>query len=173
MRGPLTALPMFARLLGVLLPLGALLLTPWPGAAQEFTITTFAGGFNVEGVPANQVPLNQPSGVAVDRWGNIYIADTRRRLIRKVDSTGTITTIAGPRDVLFGGDGGPANQAWLRGGSGADSPRELAIMGYGASQNETESSICRTLVRRRHHSPLPSLVFSLQTQLPGFGRDSW
>ena len=59
------------------------------------------------------------------------------------------------------------------GGSGADSPRELAIMGYGASQNETESSICRTLVRRRHHSPLPSLVFSLQTQLPGFGRDSW
>ena len=58
-------------------------------------------------------------------------------------------------------------------GSGADSPRELAIMGYGASQNETESSICRTLVRRRHHSPLPSLVFSLQTQLPGFGRDSW
>ncbi len=58
-------------------------------------------------------------------------------------------------------------------GSGTDSPRELAIMGYGASQNETESSICRTLVRRRHHSPLPSLVFSLQTQLPGFGRDSW
>ena len=39
-------------------------------------------------------------------------------------------------------------------------------MGYGASQNRTESSICRTLVRRRHHSPLPALVFSLQTELP-------
>ena len=49
--------------------------------------------------------------------------------------------------------------------------RGLAIMGYGASQNETESSICRTLVRRRHHSPLPSLVFSLQTELPRPGRD--
>ena len=133
MRGPLTALPMFARLLGVLLPLGAVLLTPWPGAAQEFTITTFAGGFNVEGVPANQVPLNQPSGVAVDRWGNIYIADTRRRLIRKVDSTGTITTIAGPGDVLFGGDGGPAVQAGLRPprGVAVDSAGDLYIADAG------------------------------------------
>ena len=49
--------------------------------------------------------------------------------------------------------------------------RDWAIMGYGASENGTESSICRTLVRRRHHSALPSLVFSLQTELPGSGRD--
>ena len=49
--------------------------------------------------------------------------------------------------------------------------RDLRIMGYGASLDWTESSICRTLVRRRHHSPLPSLVFSLQTKLPRLGRD--
>ena len=47
----------------------------------------------------------------------------------------------------------------------------LAIMGYGASQNGMKSSICPTLIRRRHHSPLPSLVFSLQTELPRSDRD--
>ena len=61
--------------------------------------------------------------------------------------------------------------AWVSTGSGADNQRRLAIMRYGASQNGTESSICRTLVRRRHHSSLPSLVFPLQTELPGPGRD--
>ena len=79
------------------------------------------------------MPLNQPSGVAVDRWGNIYISDTRRRLIRKVDSTGTITTIAGPGDVLFGGDGGPAVQAGLRNPQGValDSAGDLYIADAG------------------------------------------
>ena len=126
MRGPLTALLIFTRLLGILLPLGAVLLTPRPGVAQEFTITTFAGGFNaggfnVEGGPANQAWLSRPGGVAVDSGGNLYIADTDNHRIRKVDSTGTITTIAGTGESWFGGDGGPAVQARL------DSPLGVAV----------------------------------------------
>ena len=126
MSGPLTALLIFTRLLGVLLPLGAVLLTPRPGVAQEFTITTFAGGFNaggfnVEGGPANQAWLSRPGGVAVDSGDNLYIADTENHRIRKVDSTGTITTIAGTGESWFGGDGGPAVQARL------DSPLGVAV----------------------------------------------
>ena len=62
--------------------------------------------------------LNGPSGVAVDGAGNLYIADTGIRRIRKVDAAGTITTIAGTGEFVFSGDGGPAIQAALNRPSG-------------------------------------------------------
>ena len=81
------------------------------------TITTFAGtgerGFGGDGGPASQAQLNFPTGVAVDEAGNLYIADWSNARIRKVDGTGTITTIAGTGELGFGGDGGPAIQARL------------------------------------------------------------
>ena len=79
------------------------------------TITTIAGGggFGEDGGPATQARLNLPYGVAVDSAGNLYIADTNNDRIRKVDSAGTITTIAGTGEQGFGGDGGPATQARL------------------------------------------------------------
>ena len=79
------------------------------------TITTIAGGggFGEDGGPATQARLNLPNGVAVDSAGNLYIADTNNDRIRKVDSAGTITTIAGTGEQGFGGDGGPATQARL------------------------------------------------------------
>ena len=52
--------------------------------------------------------------MAVDSAGNVYIADTANRRIRKIDSTGTITTIAGTGGLGFSGDGGPAVEAKLR-----------------------------------------------------------
>jgi sugar lactone lactonase YvrE len=64
------------------------------------TITTFAGngtaGFSGDNGPATLASLNQALGVARDSLGNIYIADTGNDRVRKVDLTGTITTIAGP-----------------------------------------------------------------------------
>jgi VCBS repeat-containing protein len=51
--------------------------------------------------------------MAVDSAGNLYIADTSNNRIRKVDSTGTITTIAGDGVQGYGGDGGPAGAARL------------------------------------------------------------
>ena len=85
-------------------------------------IDTFAGsGQNAEdigdGGPATAARLGSPEGAALDGAGNLYIADTSNRRIRKVDAAGVITTVAGNGD-LFGvsidrGDGGPATAANL------------------------------------------------------------
>ena len=78
-------------------------------------ITTIAGtgvrGFGGDGGPAVEAQLSSPYGVAVDGAGNVYIADSNTRRIRKVDSSGIITTIAGTGAQRFGGDGGPAIEA--------------------------------------------------------------
>ena len=73
-------------------------------------ITTVAGkgyirGYYSENAAATSTPLNDPKDVAVDASGNIFIADTGNRLIRKVTaSTGNITTIAGTGSS-YGSDG--------------------------------------------------------------------
>ena len=67
-----------------------------------------------DGGPATEAGLVQPEGLAFDRTGNLYIADSRHHRVRKVDLTGTITTVAGggvPTDGL--GDGGAATAASL------------------------------------------------------------
>ncbi|MCY4584781.1 MAG: SBBP repeat-containing protein, partial [Bryobacterales bacterium] len=66
-----------------------------------------------------------PNGVALDSGGNVYIADANNHRIRRVDSSGIITTIAGTGERGFGGDGGPATQAQLY------SPRGVAVDGAG------------------------------------------
>ncbi|WHZ26216.1 MAG: hypothetical protein OJF51_001011 [Nitrospira sp.] len=67
-----------------------------------------------DGRTAVQAQLNFPTAVAVDRKGNIYIADTMNHRIRMVDSeTGIISTVAGTGQARFSGDGGPAHQAAL------------------------------------------------------------
>jgi sugar lactone lactonase YvrE len=55
----------------------------------------FLGGYSGDGGPATSAELAQPYGVAVDTSGNIYIADQNNFRIRKVDSKGIITTVAG------------------------------------------------------------------------------
>ena len=49
-----------------------------------------------DGGPAVNATLNEPGGVAFDRQGNLYIADTSNARVRKVDTNGIITTVAGP-----------------------------------------------------------------------------
>ena len=81
-------------------------------------ITTIAGtgvaGYGGDGGPATQATLQLPSGVAVDAGGNVYFADTGNHRIRKIDTAGVITTIAGTGVAGYGGDGGPATQATLQ-----------------------------------------------------------
>ena len=57
--------------------------------------------------------INYPAGVAVDSSGSLYIADSGNHRIRRVDPSGTITTIAGTGEPGYGGDGGPASEAQL------------------------------------------------------------
>lgn len=65
-----------------------------------------------DGGPARRARLNFPSAVAVDRLGNLYIADTMNHRVRKVDChTGIITHVAGTGQARYSGDGGPAVQA--------------------------------------------------------------
>jgi sugar lactone lactonase YvrE len=76
-------------------------------------ITTVAGtgtlGFSGDGGQANSAKLYNPRSVAVDAAGNLYIADTLNGRIRKVDTSGIITTIAGSGVGSILGDGGPAS----------------------------------------------------------------
>ncbi len=79
-------------------------------------ITTVAGngvlGFGGDGGPALAAKL-RPYGVHVDATGNIFIADGGNSSIRRVDTSGIITTVAGKADSSFSGDGGPATSAAL------------------------------------------------------------
>ena len=97
-------------------------------------ITTVAGvaggGFAGDGGPATQASLNGPHGIAVDRSGNLYIADYGNNRIRMVTaSTGIITTIAGSNTIGFAGDGGPATKAtfWFPTGIAVDSSGNVYI----------------------------------------------
>jgi uncharacterized protein (TIGR03437 family) len=85
--------------------------------APSGLITTIAGNgvgaFSGDGGPAINASLNNPTAVAVDGGGVIYISDQFNQRIRKIALDGTITTIAGNGNPGFGGDGGPANAAIL------------------------------------------------------------
>ena len=82
-------------------------------------IITIAGtgaiGFFGDGGLATEAQFNWPAGVAVDRTGNIYVADAfGNNRVRKIDvSTGIVATIAGTGRAGYSGDGGPATQAQL------------------------------------------------------------
>ena len=74
-----------------------------PIAAQ--TITTVAGGYLGDGQPATLAALNQPSAVFLDSAGNLFIADRDNGRVRRVDTSGTITTVAGGGTSNPGDDG--------------------------------------------------------------------
>jgi len=80
-------------------------------------ISTIAGNgkrsFSGDGAPALDASLNQPYGVAVDQQGNVFIADSANYRIRKINSLGTISTVAGNGRSEFSGDAGPAVEAGL------------------------------------------------------------
>jgi uncharacterized protein (TIGR03437 family) len=77
-------------------------------------ITTVAGngenGFSGDNGPAASAQLSNPLSVAVDSAGNLYIADSGNRRVRKV-SNGVITTVAGNGTAGFSGDNIPATSA--------------------------------------------------------------
>jgi len=97
-------------------------------------ITTIAGdgrwGFGGDCGPATSAQLSEPSSVALDAAGNLFIADRGNDRIRRVDTaTGIITTFAGDGVFGFGGDGGLATSASFRrpGGIALDAAGRLLI----------------------------------------------
>ncbi len=81
-------------------------------------ITTVAGtgtpDWGGDGGPAVEAHLNYPSDLVCDGKGNLYISDRSNNRIRKVDSKGVISTIAGLGLPEFGGDFGLATDAFLK-----------------------------------------------------------
>ena len=74
---------------------------------------TGAGGYGGDNGPATEALLNSPRAMAVDKEGNVYVADANNDRIRRIDSQGVITTFAGTGEWGYSGDGGPATAARL------------------------------------------------------------
>ena len=87
-------------------------------------MTTYAGtgtaGFLGDGGAATKALLNNPSGLALDTSGNLYVADSGNNCVRKIAPNGIIATFAGSAAIgpAYSGDGGPAANALLSGPSG-------------------------------------------------------
>ncbi|MBZ5619228.1 MAG: hypothetical protein LAQ69_10975 [Acidobacteriia bacterium] len=92
-------------------------------------ISTVAGngtpGYGGDGAAATGAQLNTPIGIAVDAAGNLFIADFSNNRIRKVSTSGTITTVAGNGNSGYSGDGGQATNAQL------NTPTAVALDGAG------------------------------------------
>ena len=77
-------------------------------------VTTLFGGTSVgDGGPASAAFLTGPAGIAVAGDGTIYFADTWNQRVRAIAPDGTIRTVAGNGARHYGGDGGPATEAYL------------------------------------------------------------
>ncbi len=88
-------------------------------------IITVAGtgvaGYNGDNILATDAQLNDPLGVAIDNYGNLFISDNANQRIRRIDASGKITTIAGTGSPGYNGDGISATSAELY------SPHGIAI----------------------------------------------
>lgn len=107
-------------------------------------LTTIAGngyiGYSGDNGPATQASLDDPTGIALDSKGYLYICDTLNDRIRKISPDGIITTIAGLGIPGFYGDGGPATGALL------SFPRGIIVDSSGKVYvSDTVNSVVRVL----------------------------
>jgi sugar lactone lactonase YvrE len=127
-------------------------------------ISTVAGtgtaGYNGDNIPAILAQLNLPRQLALDSKGNLYIADAFNHRVRKVDTSGTITTFAGDGTQGFTGDGGPATQAEVGNPSGLKiNGNFLFISNSGASH-----------IRKVNFAP-PNIINTFAGSTAGFDGD--
>jgi sugar lactone lactonase YvrE len=142
-----------------------LLLLGFSRQAQAQNIYTAAGNgvqiFSGDGGPAKAAQLNSPFGVAVDKNGNIYIADMQNNRVRKLSPSGIITTVAGDSIQGFNGDGGPGTSAEL------SAPSDIAV---DASGNIYISDQANNRIRKLNSSGIISTIAG--TGAAGFNGDT-
>jgi serine/threonine protein kinase, bacterial len=81
------------------------MMTPFAGSGES--------GYSGDGGPALSATLRVPANLAFDEEGNLFIADRENHRVRKVDTKGIITTVAGTGNAGYSGDNGPADRAEL------------------------------------------------------------
>jgi uncharacterized protein (TIGR03437 family) len=116
-------------------------------------------GFSGDGGPATLAVLNEPQGVAKDAAGNVYIADYGNHRVRKIDTSGTITTIAGNGNPKFSGDGGQATSAGI-------DPFDLAV-----DQSGDVFVVDQLNNRIREIKPDDTITTVVGTGLPAYSGD--
>lgn len=104
--------------------------------AGSSTAAVYAG----DGGPATGASLNLPNGIAFDSAGNMYIADTGNNVVRKVNTSGIISTVAGNNYSAYSGDGGPATSASL------SNPTGVAFDGAGNLYIADSNNSCIRIV---------------------------
>ena len=105
------------------------------------TISTFAGGSGTASAcsytgAVASLRLNTPHGVTVDASGNVYIADTGQNCIRKVDTSGNVTRVAGGGATTTCNSTGAASSVSLSG------PFAVAVDGAGAVYVADTGNLC-------------------------------
>ncbi len=84
-----------------------------PGGTIHTVAGTGQAAFSGDNAAATSATLALPFGMTADGSGNIFIADTNNHRVRRIDTSGNITTVAGNGQQGFTGDGGPATSAAL------------------------------------------------------------
>jgi sugar lactone lactonase YvrE len=101
-----------------------------PLTAQIYQVTTLAGDAAYRSPDGTGVGarFQSPTGIAVDRNGNVFVADSGNNTIRKITPAGIVTTVAGQAGY-FSADGSGSNGSIDGPGAAArfNNPRGLAI----------------------------------------------
>lgn len=132
--------------------------------APSGVLTTVAGngqpGYSGDGGPATAAQIaGGATGLAVDAAGDLYIADSENRRIRKVSAAGIISTLAGNGGFRFSGDGGPAASSVLNSPTGVavDAAGDLLIADNGNNRvrKVTPGGTITTVAGNGAIGPLP------------------
>lgn len=144
------------------------------GAIQTVAGTVHFAGDNG---PAALAIFNGLEGVVSDSEGNLYVADVGNNRIRKIDTTGIVTTVAGTGVIGFSGDGGPATSAALSLGHTAQFANNLAIdssgnlyisdCGNGRIRKIDTSGVITTVAGGGHAPITPGSIATAASITPG------
>jgi len=97
------------------------ILTVTPSRTANTIAGTGTPGYTGDTGPATAATLANPSAVAYDTTGNLYLADANNPVLREISTSGVITTVAGTGVEGFAGDGAAATSAQL------DTPTGIAV----------------------------------------------
>lgn len=106
-------------------------------------------GFKGDGEPATSAGLYRPVGVALDREGNLYIADSFNARVRKVTPDGIIQSVAGTGKYQIDGDNGPATSASIGvpRGVAVDESGNIYVLSGSSVRKIGHDGVIQTIVR--------------------------